>query len=413
MKNEDYISEIAITGIGVVSPLGTGYSNFADAVIKSQSGIKTISLFDTLRYNSRLAGEVDNFDPGLYLPKKGLRYLDRSTKFICAAAVMAIDDAKLEINDFNKRRIGVIGSSTFGNLKSISDFDVESLKAESPLWVNPMDFPKTTMNGPTSNISILVGAMGYNTTILGGNTSTMDTIAHGMNLLRMNKLDAVLVSSVEDLNEQSFLHHSVLGVLAENSGGAERIAPFDKSGSGYILGEGAVVFILERVNDVLNQNRQIRAKIKSVSQGFDGSPNYSYFSIPKPDRNASVLRMALEKAELSTGDIGVISASANGWVAFDTAEAEALSAVFSDHIPPVISVKSMIGETVSAGGAFATVLAAAVIERQQAPYILNLSEPVVPLNYVVDKPKNVSVENALITSIDPCGNCMGMIISGR
>jgi 3-oxoacyl-[acyl-carrier-protein] synthase II len=411
MKNENYNSEIGITGIGVVSSLGHGYSNFADAVIQSQSGIKTISVFDSLSYDRKLAGEVNDLDLGLYLPKKGKRYMDRSIKFVCAAANMAIEDAKLEINDLNKHRIGVIGSTTFGNLKSISDFYVESLTEEFPMWVNPMDFPKTTINSAASNISIIIGAMGYNTTLLGGYTSSMDVISHGINLLRMNMLDAVLVCSVEDLNEQSFLHHNVLGCLAGSSAGNERIAPFDKSGSGYILGEGAVVFVLERVNDVINKDRQMRVKIKSIGQGFDSSPNYSYFNMPKPDRITSVIRKTLEKAGLSTRDICLISTSANGCVEFDTSEADALSKVFSDHDPSVVSVKSKIGETVSAGGAFATVLATAVIEKQKAPYILNLSDPVVPLNYVVEKPRELKVENALVTSIDPCGNCMGMIIS--
>jgi 3-oxoacyl-[acyl-carrier-protein] synthase II len=412
MENDNRLFEVAITGIGVVSSLGNGYGVFADAVINSQSGLKTISLFDTLRYTSHLAGEVDDSGLGFYLPQKGRRYMDRSTKFICAAAIMALDDAGLAIDAGNKQRIGVIGCTTFGCLKSISDFDVESLTAESPLWVNPMDFPKTTINGATSNISIIIGAMGYNTTILGGYTSTMEALCHGMNLLRLNRLDAVLVSSVEDLNEPGFLYHSVLGGLAEDSAGNERMAPFDRSGCGYILGEGAVTFVLERAADV-PETRRIRAQIKSISQGFDGSPNYSYFSIPKPDGIAGVLRKGLAKAGLSAGEIGLISASANGCAPFDTAEAEALAQVFSGATPPVVSVKAMIGETASAGGAFATVLAVAAIERQQAPYILNLSDPAVPLNYVVDRPKKVPVENALITSVDPCGNCMGLIISGK
>jgi 3-oxoacyl-[acyl-carrier-protein] synthase II len=413
MKNQNNICEVAITGIGVVSSLGNGYCNFTEAIIQSKSGIKTISIFDTSQYKSKLAGEVDDSDIGLYLPKKGLRYLDRSTKFVCAAANMAIEDAELEINDSNKSRIGVIGSTTFGSLKSISDFDVDSLTAESPLWVNPMDFPKTTINGATSNISIISGAMGYNTTILGGYTSIMEVISHGMNLLKMNKLDAVLVCCVEDLNEQSFIYHNVLGFLSDNSAGVERIAPFDKFGSGYVLGEGAVAFVLERANDVLDKSRQMRGKIKSISQRFSCLPYNSYSNLPNSDEITLVIKKGLEKAELSLKDISLISTSANGCVTYDTAEADALSKVFSGYEPAIVSAKSMIGETVSAGGAFSTVLAIAAIERQKAPYILNLSEPEVPLNYVMDKPLNITMENALITSIDPCGNCMGMIISGK
>lgn len=370
-------------------------------------------MFDSSPYKSKLAGEVIGFDPGLYLPKKGQRYMDRSTKFLCAAAMMAINDAGLEINDSNKCTTGVVVGTTFGSLKSISDFDIESLRSESPLWVNPMDFPKTTINAPASNVSILTGAMGYNTTIVGGGTSTMEAISHGINLLNSNRLDAVLVGSVEDLNEQYFLHHSTLDVLSGRNGDAEKSAPFDVSSNGYIIGEGAVVFVLERVNDVLEQKRRIHAKIASISQGFSGSSNHSYFSIPASSKYASVINLALEKAQLSPGDIDVISASANGWDEFDRSEAEAFAKIFTENDPAIISSKSMLGETVSASGAFGISAAIVAIEQQKVPHILNLSNPVIPLNYIMDKPRDIVVKNALITSVDPCGNCMAITITGK
>lgn len=406
-------SDIAITGIGVVSPLAIGFADFSNAVLASRTGIKKISLFDTTPYKSKLAGEVTGFDPGQYLPKKGQRYMDRSTKFLCAAAVMAINDASLEIDDSNKRKTGVVVGTTFGSLKSISDFDIESLKSESPLWVNPMDFPKTTINAPASNVSILTGAMGYNTTIVGGGTSAIEAIAHGTDLLRSNRLDVVLAGSVEDLNEQYFLHHSTLDLLSGGEDGGERSMPFDVSGNGYVIGEGAVVFVLERVSDILEQNRPMHVKIKSISQGFDGSANHSLFSIPDSSQYVSIINLALQKAALSSEDIDVISASANGWLAFDRSEAEAFAKVFTKNKPAIISAKSMLGETVSASGAFGIASAIAAIERQKAPPILNLSEPVIPLNYVLGKPRDIVAENALITSADFCGNSMAMTIAGN
>jgi 3-oxoacyl-[acyl-carrier-protein] synthase II len=413
MIKENRNSEIAITGIGVVSPLGIGFADFSNAVMESRNGIKKISLFDTNPYKSKLAGEVTGFEPELFLPKKGQRYMDRSTKFLCAAAMMAINDASLEINDSNKRNTGVVVGTTFGSLKSISDFDIESLKSESPLWVNPMDFPKTTINAPASNVSILTGAMGYNTTIVGGGTSTMEAISHGMDLLHSNRLDVVLVGSVEDLNEQYFLHHSTLDILSGGKGGAERSAPFDVSGNGYVIGEGAVVFVLERVNDILEQKRRMHVKIESISQGFGGSTNHSHFSIPGSSQYASVINLALEKAELFPENIDVIAASANGWTAFDRSEAEAFAKVFTKNKPAIISAKSMLGETVSASGAFGIASAVVAIEQQKVPHILNLSDPIIPLNYVMDQPRDILVENALITSADPCGNCMAMTITGK
>ena len=404
-------NRIGITGIGVVSAIGNGFNAFSNAAIESANGISVVSSFDTSICKNRLAGEIKNFDSCNYIPKKHLRKMDRSTSFICSAAAMAIEDAKLQIDDSNKHRIGVIIGTTFGNLKSISDFDVQSLMEESPLWVNPGDFPKTTINAAASHVSILTGAMGYNTTVSGGFVTMLETINHGIELLESGKLDVILAGCVEDLNEQSYLHYSLQGILSGSNGGDEKCAPFDKSANGYVIAEGAVVLVLQKTDELQQQDRPMYGEIKCVHQRYAGCSNKSYYANPMADQYASIIKALIESANFSLDEIDVISASANGWKEYDTIEAAAFYNIFGENSPAIISAKSFIGESVSVGGAFSILLAIVSIMKQQVPYILNLKNPIVQLNFVVEKARTCKVKNVLIPSFDPYGNCMGMIIS--
>ena len=404
-------TKIGISGVGVVSAIGNGFRSFTDMAIKSANGVNAISSFDTSKYENKLAGEVNDFDPSQYLPKKYLRKMDRGTSFICSAAVMAMEDAKLKIDDSNKHRIGVIIGTTFGCLKSISDFDVQSLVEESPLWVNPTDFPKTTMNAATSSISILIGAMGYNTTIAGGFVTMFEAINYGIELLESNKLDVVLTGCVEDLSEQTFLHYRSQGILSGSNGGDEKGAPFDQTANGFVIAEGAVAFVLERVEEPRRQCKSMYGEIKSVYQEYVGRHNQSFFAFPTFDRYTLILKTLIQSANLSLHEIDVISASANGWKEYDMIEACALYNLFGENSPAVISAKSSIGEAISVGGSFAVLYAIISIKKQQLPCINNLKNPIVPLNYVTENARNHKVKNVLIPSFDPFGNCMGMILS--
>lgn len=400
--------DIAITGFGVVSAIGCEYHQFAESVMSNKSGISPGELFDYAKYKGRLAAEVKDFNPGLYLPRRGINYLDRSALFVCAAASQAIQDAGLVIESENRHRIGVIGCSSFGCLKSISDFDIESLVGESPLCVSPMDFPNTAMNSAVSNISIYYEITGYNTTMLGGFTSCLEAIAHGRNMLRMGRLDAVLIACVEDLSEQYYIYNKALGIVSDSD---SLTAPFDKSSNGTLMGEGSVVMVLENADKAKKEGRSIRATIKGIGQQFTGGSNSNYLDIPTPSGYSSALRKALENAHIGEGEIDLISASANGCREFDDVEAEAINITFSVHSPAVTAVKSMIGETASASAAFSTLTAVVSIERQCVPYIVGLNESSIPLNYISKEMHEMPVNNALITSMDPNGNCMAMVVS--
>jgi len=159
--------KIAITGLGVISPVGTGKDDFWGALREGRTGFREVTLFDTSPFAVKIAGEIPDFDPIPYIGKKGIRELDRSTRLICSAAKLALDDAHLEITDDNSDTVGISIGATFGSLHSISQFDRVGL-LEGPRYVNPSHFPNTVINSPASQVSIRFGIKGFNTTISNG-----------------------------------------------------------------------------------------------------------------------------------------------------------------------------------------------------------------------------------------------------
>lgn len=197
---------VVITGLGILSPIGIGRVNYWDGLFHGKIGFRTISLFDTFPFNVHIAGELD-FDPVLFLGKKGLRTLDRSTRLISSAAKLAIDDANLRITDENTYSMGVSIGTTFGSLHSISQFDREGL-LEGPKYVNPSHFPNTVINSPASQVSIRFKIKGFNTTISTGFCASLDAVSYAADFIRLNRADVVLAGGVEELCEETFFWFS-------------------------------------------------------------------------------------------------------------------------------------------------------------------------------------------------------------
>src|SRR3990172_13382936 len=153
---------VVISGIGVLSPIGIGRDNYWEGLFQGKTGFRKITLFDTAPFQVHQAGEISDFDPLALLGKKGLRDLDRSTRLICSAAKLALDDCRLEITEHNTHTMGVSIGTTFGSLHSISQFDRVGL-IEGPRSVNPSHFPNTVINSPASQVSIRFKIKGFNT----------------------------------------------------------------------------------------------------------------------------------------------------------------------------------------------------------------------------------------------------------
>ena len=358
-------TRIVITGAGVVAPNGLGKDEFWRNCSAGVSGIKPITLFDVSKYRCRWAGEVSDFQPEPHLGSKGLRNLDRTTLLALVAAKFAIDDATLEITDENRNDIGVVLGSTMGSVHSISEFDKEGLR-EGPRYVNPAHFPNTVINSPASQVAIRFGLRALNATISTGFTASLDAIGYALDMLQLERAEVLLVGGVEELCIQTFLGFYKLGFLATTQNGAAPFyGPFDARHCGALLGEGAAFFVLESLEHAQARGATIYAECLGYSSQFHPACLYRYD--PNAHGPIAVMRQVLKEADLTPERIDALSTSANSTKAGDAMEQTAITGVFNGraaHLPQS-NIKSLLGESFSASGAFQLASALSTLAHEQ------------------------------------------------
>lgn len=405
---------LVITGLGVLAPNGVGKEVFWRHCLSGISGIGPITLFDPRPYRCRYAGQLNDFQPETSLGPKGLRTLDRTTRLTLVATHLAMQDAQLEVGEASRDTIGVVLGSTMGSLRSISEFDLDGLR-DGPRYVNPALFPNAVINSPASQVAIRFGLRGLNATVATGFTAGLDAIGYAMTLLKLGRLQAVIVGAVEELCLQTFLGFYHLGLLATTPDGAPpRYTPYQAPGDGMVLGEGAVSFVVERLESARSRGVPAYAELLSYGTAFHPASLYRY----DPHATAAVqaVRQAVQDAGVSAEDIDCISSGANGLRAADAMEQAAIRTVFG-HQPvprPVSVVKTLIGESFSAAGALqvATMVGALVHQAVPAP----VPEPVhvaSPLGVTDESaPPHRTIRTTLIQTCGLFGISSALVLRG-
>jgi len=395
--------EFVISAIGIVAPGAIGKEAFWNSLENGVSAISNIESFPTDKFPVHLAGEVKNFDPKIYLGQKGLRNLDRSSLFLMTAAKFAIDEAKLEITEANTDEIGVSTGTTFPHLGSMIQFDSEVLK-DGLEFSNPALFPATVLNAASSQVSIRFNIQGYNASVSTGYTSSLQALKYALESLNTGKAKTVFCGAVEALSLSLYFGFYKLGYMAGLKGEALS-CPFDKRRNGPILAEAAAMFCVEDEKTAKSRNAQIFAKIKSVSCFFDG------FRIGKihPDGEGLeiVIKNVLSEAAVSPSEIDYISSCANSSQDLDRIEVKVLKNIFGDKLAqiPVSSIKSMLGETLSASGALQIASCIGAMQRGVIPPTINYKEKDAEcdINCVPNRAQKKDVKIALVVSFGPGG----------
>jgi 3-oxoacyl-[acyl-carrier-protein] synthase II len=403
---------VAITGIGIVSPVGIGKQVYWDSLFQGRTGFRTITLFDTSNFMVHVGGEISDFDPVQFLGKRGLRELDRSTRLVTVAAQLALADGNIEVTGENTDNAGVSIGTTFGSLHSIFEFDRQGL-VEGPRYVNPSHFPNTVINSPASRISIRFRIRGFNTTISTGFCASLDALAYACDFISLGRADFVIAGGVEELCEETFLGFHALGCLSGLHGAEPLCCPFDNRRDGTILSEGAAILILEDEEHASRRGADIMASILGYGNCFDYEADRSFNHAGKG--LAQAISLALKSADLEAGDIDCIFAGANATKGLDRMESQAIKTVFGPHAYeiPVCAVKSMIGESFSASGSFAVAAAAGSILHGIVPPTVNYRErdPECDLDYVPNDARPMQGRRALVIAADPYGNNSAIIVA--
>ena len=404
---------IVITGIGVLSPIGTGREVFWEGLARGSSGTRPITLFDTTPFRVRQAGEIADFDPLALLGKKGLRDLDRSTRLVCSAARLAIDDSRLEISEATTRDIGIAVGTTFGSLHSISQFDRSGL-IEGPRLVNPSHFPNTVINSPASQVSIRFNVKGFNATLSTGFCASLDALSYAADFIRLGRASAVLAGGVEELCEETFLAFHSLGYLSGMNGSDPVCRPFDAGRDGTVLAEGAAMLVLEEEEHARKRGADILGVVLGSGNAFDPEADSSFERAGRGLKTA--ITLALEDARVKPEDVGYVCACSNGMPGLGRMETRVLGEVFGSRASrvPVSSIKSMIGETFSASGALAAAAAVGALRQGTLPPTMNhrTPDPGCGLDIVANAVRRKTVSTVLVTAADPYGQNSALLLGG-
>jgi 3-oxoacyl-[acyl-carrier-protein] synthase II len=321
------MNDIAITGIGIVSPLGVGRETFWENVRKAKSGIKRVTHFETSSFRSNIAGWVDDFDPGQYMPSRSYRRLSRISRMAVAASVEALTDSGLVLESLDKERIAIIVGTSYGSSSHVEDFFVSLLK-EGPRGAQPLLFPETVPNAPASHIAIFHGITGPNSTFCQNDISAENAIIYARKLLLQNYADIVLVGGAEELSAMLYsCYDAVLAlnrIKVDNDGS---VTP--KIGGGIVLGEGAGIIVMERLDFARERGAEIYGLLQpGVITG--GATSIGHYEI-SGEQMARALCLAMREAGLGPDDIDAIDISANGSGELERIECDQLVNVFNNR----------------------------------------------------------------------------------
>lgn len=354
---------LAITGLGIVSPIGTGRERFVRALADYEAAhaaafANTPTVLKAELVPNAIAAEVWGFDATEYLGKKGLRNFDRLTRFLIVAAKLALEDAGLKKDGVHLSiqgdRIGVCSATAYGALDSITELMMVS-ELEDARYLNPNRFPNTVINAAAAYVSIWEDLRAPNTTVVDGNCGAIDAVLTCETHLMNGRADAFLVGGGETLSEPLYLAFRRLGVLAE---GTATYSPGRPDAGGMRLGEAAAYLCIERLDEAIARGATIRGRIVGYGNAFEPPASEAVLVHASQIAIERAIRMALQDASLNPSDIEAVCVSANGMQAFDRAELDAVKNVLGTDVA-LIASKSMYGETLGASGVLgmATVLA--------------------------------------------------------
>ena len=396
---------LCITGIGVVSPIGIGKEEFLSSLKNGRSGIEEIKEFDTHFSRSKKGGVVRSFHPKDFIPASKIRRLDRASQFAIAASKMALADANFSVTQENSARVGVVLGSGFCGLSSSEEFHRGQVLKEF-LDLNPMLFPNTVPNAPSSYVSIELGIQGVNSTLVQSFCTAEAAIFFACDQLRKRKADLILTGGVDELSEFLFRGFSALHLLATDQGHGERSRPYDNMRNGLVLGEGAGLLAIENEEHARSRGVRIYGYILGYSlvgksSKGDGSEDL--------DRS---IKMVLTGREDTS--IGYLSGAGNSSKVLDGLEAKGVKKTFSNQSLqiPVSSIKSMVGEAIASGG-MRMVANVVSMENGFIPPTVNYlnPDPDCDLRYVINQRLDREIRTALHLGISP-ENCFSSILVG-
>jgi 3-oxoacyl-[acyl-carrier-protein] synthase II len=392
---------VVVTGIGLVSPLGTGTDKNWQALLRGESGIAPLTRFDVSRHTTHFGGEVKDFDPLLFVDRKEVRKMDLFTQFAMAAAHLAVEDSGIAPSDLQSDRAGTYVGSGVGGLGSIEEWHTVLLE-KGPERVSPFFLIQTIINEASGQISIRYGAKGPNCANATACSTGTHAIGDSFRMIARGEADIMIAGGAEaPLTPLSLAGFNAMKALSErNDAPAKASRPFDAHRDGFVMGEGSGVVILEDLDRALEREARIYAEVV----GYGMTSDAYHVAAPAPDGDGAVrvMRRAIEDAGVRPEDVQYINAHGTSTPFNDKTETLAIKTVFGEHASRVAvnSTKSMTGHLLgAAGGLEAGILALCLYHQVMTPTInYEFPDPECDLDYVPNVSRKAEIVHGLSNS---------------
>ncbi len=389
---------VVVTGVGVVSPLGTGNAKNWDALTAGKSGIARITRFDPTGLPVSIAGEVKDFNPEDYIEKKEIKKMDLFIHYAIAAAQLAMDDSGMVIDDANAERVGVLVGAGLGGLPAIERYHT-LLQEGGYKKISPFFIPMLIINLAPGHISIRFGAKGPNVSSVSACATGTHSIGDAYHIIKRGDADAMIAggteSTVTPLGIGGFAVMKALSTRNDDPEGASR--PFEKGRDGFVLGEGAGIVVMEEYEAAKARGAKIYGEV--VGYGLTGDAYHLTAPAPDGEGAARCMKMALKGAGINPEQVDYINAHGTSTPMNDLYETMAIKTVFGNHAKKVMisSTKSMTGHLLGAAGGIEAVFALMSMQTSVIPPTINYSDPdpQCDLDYVPNIARDAQVTYAL------------------
>lgn len=391
---------VVITGMGAVSSFGSGADLLWESIKQGKSGINKIERIDVLDLPTQVGAEIKKFESERFLEKKETKRMDRFAQYAIAATQLAIEHGKIDFTEIDRKRVGVILGTGVGGVETIeSQYAV--FQQKGPRRVSPFLIPMMLPNMAAGLIAIRHGLKGYSGCTVTACASSTNAVGDAYVTIQRNAADMMVAGGAEaPMTRLSLAGFCSLKAMSTNLDPATASRPFDRDRDGFILGEGAGIVVIEELNHALNRGARIIAEIVGYGCTNDA------FHITAPAEGgagaAECMRVAIESAGITPGDIDYINAHGTSTPMNDKNETEAIKTVFQEHAQkvPISSTKSMTGHLLGAAGGIETIITALALKEGFVPPTINYktSDPECDLDYVPNKGREASLTYALNNS---------------
>ena len=400
-RNVDRDRRVVVTGLGLITPLGTGVEKNWEALMAARSGIGPITRFDTADFSTKIAGEVRDFDPLDWIEKKDVRKMDLFIQYAMGAAEQAMQQSGLKITEDNADDVGVLVGVGIGGLCTIEENHMIFLESRLKR-ITPFFIPKLISNLAPGQISIRYGARGANFSTTSACASGSHAIGEAYRMIRAGYLNAAITGGAEaaitSLGVGGFVAMRALSTRNDNPAGASR--PFDRERDGFVMAEGAASLILEEREGAIARGAKILAEVVGYATNADAY----HITSPSPEGlgAAKCMQRCLEDGDLDLNEVDYINAHGTSTPQGDIAETQAIKRVFGEHAAriAVSSTKSMTGHTLGAAGAIESAYTVLAILNSMIPPTINheYPDPECDLDYVPNRPRPAKIRLALKNS---------------